>query len=237
MTKLFFDVFPTLNIDNDSHMLFEKVEVTKITSTSARNHIKVYIYSTHLIPKKTVCYVENQIEEQLFSQGNIPVTIIEEYRLSEQYTPENLMHAYKESILFELEQKSVLEKNMFQKAKCRFEGERTMCLTMADTIVAEGKTSEITSYLKDVFENRFHVPVDLEIDYEKEMVRIQSEMKEIMMQEKKSQQMLEEAFRGSRCDQGKESEAAGTACHGRGGKSKRNGRRIKEESGKSRRCR
>ena len=37
---------------------------------------------------------------------------------------------------------------------------------------------------------------DLEIDYEKEMVRIQSEMKEIMMQEKKSQQMLEEAFRG-----------------------------------------
>ena len=166
MTKLFFDVFPTLNIDNDSHMLFEKVEVTKITSTSARNHIKVYIYSTHLIPKKTVCYVENQIEEQLFSQGNIPVTIIEEYRLSEQYTPENLMHAYKESILFELEQKSVLEKNMFQKAKCRFEGERTMCLTMADTIVAEGKNSEITSYLKDVFENRFHVPVDVEIDYE-----------------------------------------------------------------------
>ena len=147
-------------------MLFEKVEVTKITSTSARNHIKVYIYSTHLIPKKTVCYVENQIEEQLFSQGNIPVTIIEEYRLSEQYTPENLMHAYKESILFELEQKSMLEKNMFQKAKCRFEGERTMCLTMADTIVAEGKTSEITSYLKDVFENRFHVPVDVEIDYE-----------------------------------------------------------------------
>ena len=166
MTKLFFDVFPTLNMDNDSHMLFEKVEVTKITSTSARNHIKVYIYSTHLIPKKTVCYVEDQIEEQLFSQGNIPVTIVEEYRLSEQYTPENLMHAYKESILFELEQKSVLEKNMFQKAKCHFEGERTMCLTMADTIVAEGKTSEITSYLKDVFENRFHVPVDVEIDYE-----------------------------------------------------------------------
>ncbi|MCM1044951.1 MAG: SAM-dependent methyltransferase [Candidatus Gastranaerophilales bacterium] len=36
---------------------------------------------------------------------------------------------------------------------------------------------------------------DLEIDYEKEMVRIQAEMKEIMEQEKKSQQMMEEAFR------------------------------------------
>lgn len=37
---------------------------------------------------------------------------------------------------------------------------------------------------------------DLEIDYEKEMARIQEEMKEIMKQEKKSQQMLEDAFRG-----------------------------------------
>ena len=37
---------------------------------------------------------------------------------------------------------------------------------------------------------------DLEIDYEKEMARIQAEMKAVMKQEKQSQQMLEDAFRG-----------------------------------------
>lgn len=37
---------------------------------------------------------------------------------------------------------------------------------------------------------------DLKIDYEKEMARIQAEMQEIMKQEKESQQMLEDAFRG-----------------------------------------
>ncbi len=37
---------------------------------------------------------------------------------------------------------------------------------------------------------------DLEIDYEKEMARIQAEMQEVMKQEKKSRQMLEDAFRG-----------------------------------------
>ena len=37
---------------------------------------------------------------------------------------------------------------------------------------------------------------DLDIDYEKEMARIQKEMKEIMAAEKQSQKMLEEAFRG-----------------------------------------
>ena len=37
---------------------------------------------------------------------------------------------------------------------------------------------------------------DLEIDYAKEMARIQSEMQEIIKAEKKSQQLLVEAFRG-----------------------------------------
>ena len=37
---------------------------------------------------------------------------------------------------------------------------------------------------------------DLDIDYEKEMARIQAEMQDIMKVEKKSQQMLEDAFRG-----------------------------------------
>lgn len=36
---------------------------------------------------------------------------------------------------------------------------------------------------------------DLEIDYEKEIVRIQQEMKAVLAEEKKSQAMLAEAFR------------------------------------------
>lgn len=37
---------------------------------------------------------------------------------------------------------------------------------------------------------------DLEIDYETEMARIQAEMRDIISAEKKSQTMLEDAFRG-----------------------------------------
>lgn len=37
---------------------------------------------------------------------------------------------------------------------------------------------------------------DLDIDYVKEMARIQNEMKEIMIQEERSQQMLKKAFEG-----------------------------------------
>lgn len=37
---------------------------------------------------------------------------------------------------------------------------------------------------------------DLEIDYEKEMKRIQQEMKDVLIEEKHSQKLLEEAFKG-----------------------------------------
>ena len=37
---------------------------------------------------------------------------------------------------------------------------------------------------------------DLDIDYEKEMTRIQKEMKELLKEEKQSQEELEKAFRG-----------------------------------------
>ncbi len=57
------------------------------------------------------------------------------------------------------------------------------------TIESKGYTLTPSKYIE-------FIDHDLEIDYEKEMSRIQTEMQEIMKQEKESQQMLEDAFRG-----------------------------------------
>lgn len=56
-------------------------------------------------------------------------------------------------------------------------------------IEAKGWTLTPSKYIE-------FVDHDLKIDYEKEMARIQNEMKEIIKQEKISQQMLENAFKG-----------------------------------------
>lgn len=63
---------------------------------------------------------------------------------------------------------------------------RSVCI---EEIESKGWTLTPSKYIK-------FVDHDLEIDYEKEMARIQSEMKDIMKQEKQSQQMLEDAFKG-----------------------------------------
>lgn len=57
------------------------------------------------------------------------------------------------------------------------------------TIESKGWTLTPSKYIK-------FIDHDLEIDYEKEMSRIQTEMKEVIKLEKKTQQMLEDAFKG-----------------------------------------
>ena len=232
MTKLFFDVFPTLKLDSDSQALFREVEVTKITSTSAKDHIKVHIFSTHLIPKKTVYDIERQIEMQLFSGMGIPVTILEEYRLSGLYTPENLMEAYRDSILFELEQRSVLEKNMFQKAKIGYEGENVILLTLADTIVAEGRTDALSAYLKALFEERFHVPVEIRVDYEEVKESKYRKFNEMQLQQEVDAILERNHTLQAQHAAGKEEHAGDASGGGSSEKKQQTGKKKENEAGK-----
>ena len=94
MSKAFFDVFPTLKVNQDIKMLFSGVEVRKVSTNQARDFIRVHIFSRHLIPKKMVYDVERMIKEQLFGMAQIQVAVMEDYELSKQYTPENLMNEY-----------------------------------------------------------------------------------------------------------------------------------------------
>ena len=75
-------------------MMFQGVEVTKVSTNSTRDFIRVSIYSRHLIQKKDIYEVERMLKQQLFARSHIQVTVREQYDLSEQYTPENLMNEY-----------------------------------------------------------------------------------------------------------------------------------------------
>lgn len=127
MTKQFFDVFPTLKVNSDCKVLFENVEVTKVTTNSDRDYLHVHLFSTHLLAKSWIYKMETMIKEQLFGRNRIRIRIYEDYQLSGQYTPENLMNEYRESILLELKERSVVEHNMFLNAKYHLKM-KTICI-------------------------------------------------------------------------------------------------------------
>ena len=167
MSKPFFEVFPTLKVDEEIGRMFDEVEVSKVTTNSDRDFIKVHLLSRHLIPKRCVYEVERRLKEQLFGRNYIQIEVKEQYELSKQYTPENLMNEYFDSFLLELDQKSVVERSMLQNSKYEFREGNILCLTLKDSIVAQGKKESITAYLTDVFRHRFGRPIEIQVLYEK----------------------------------------------------------------------
>ena len=166
MSKTFFEVFPTIKMDQDIKRMFDGVEVTKVATNTDRDFIHVHILGKHLLPKKTVCAAEQMLKDQLFGKSRIQVDIIERYELSKQYTPKNLMDEYMDSFIFELGQRSAVERSMLKQAKYFFEEGNILCLRLNDTIVSQGKKESLTGYLKDVYENRFGLDVDIRVMYE-----------------------------------------------------------------------
>ena len=167
MTKMFFDVFPTLKLNDRMRTLFADVEVTKVSTNAGRDYLHVHLSSTHLIEKKWIYAMETAIKEQLFGASPIRIQIVESYYLSEQYTPENLMKEYYESILLELKKHSVVEHNIFMNAAWSFENENTLILKFEDSVIASLKEDSIVKMLHQIFEERCHVPIKVETEYQK----------------------------------------------------------------------
>ena len=165
--KIFFNVFPTLKAEEDIRILFADVEVQKITTNSSRDFLRVHILSRHLIQKKQIRQMERRIEEQLFSGTHINVEIIEKYALSGQYTPAALLHEYRDSMIEELKETSILASSMFAHAQIRCGDDGVICLELLDTIVSEGRREEILHYLEKVFHQRFQTDVSFHISYRK----------------------------------------------------------------------
>ena len=163
--KSFFYVFPTLKVEEDIQILFADVEVKKITTNSRRDFLHVHIFSRHLIQKKQIWQMERRIKDQLFGNVHVEVLIEEEYALSGHYKPEALINEYRESIILELKEQSVLASSMFSQAKIRFEESNVVSLELLDTIVSEGRKEEILALLENIFEKRFHIPADIRITY------------------------------------------------------------------------
>lgn len=167
MAKLFFEVFPTLKITGEMSALLKETEITKVASNSARSALRIYLESTRLIPKPEIYHIEQEIRQQLFPHKEVAVKIIEKFNLSSQYTPEKLMAVYRESILEEIRNYSVLLYNLMRCSKMEFDREDHMILTLEDTIVATERSNELIDILEKIICERCGLKLMIEPQYEK----------------------------------------------------------------------
>ena len=164
MEKRFFSVFPDLKLNRELTELFGLVEVLKITTNKDKSSIRVYILSSRLIDKKTLQYVESQIEEQLFNGLKIKVYFMEKFTLSGQYNLENLFEIYNETIMAELRSKGVILANMLRRAKCTFNGSN-LDITIEETALNLEKENELREVLLNIFTERCGLPANITFSY------------------------------------------------------------------------
>ena len=166
MPKMFFDVFPTLDVNAEMKKLLTEVEVTKVGMNHEQTKLRVYLLGTHLIHKKNIYTLEKAIADQIFKGKDMEVTVIEKYQLSGQYNARTLMDIYKDSILEELRNFSLMEYGLLRSAQMDFTDDSHLNLTIENTIVAQTRSHEIMEFLEKIFCERCGVDLHINMIYE-----------------------------------------------------------------------
>ena len=174
-------MFPGLKLEGRRKDLFAQTQVERVTATRAKDFVRVYLASDHLILKEDVFAVEKEIQKQLFPGMRITVRFYERFHLSSQFSPETLLEAYRESILLELSHYSHLLFSMFKHAEISFPREGQMRLLIEDTVLARSKSGELEQILEKIFGERCGLPVMVSFDYKEAKAGRFKEEDEILM--------------------------------------------------------
>ncbi|WP_294149069.1 PolC-type DNA polymerase III [uncultured Clostridium sp.] len=169
--KAFLEVFPDLHIADNVRELFELVKVEKVATTRDRSSIRIYIDSPRLIHKQNIYKLEEGIKSQLFPGKAVTIKILEKYHLSGQYTPRKLMDVYRDSILMELKNYSILLYNMFRKAELAFDEKDLLTMELEDTMITKDKAPELVRILEKIFTERCNIPMEVKLTYRPAQVR------------------------------------------------------------------
>ncbi|MBR6665911.1 MAG: PolC-type DNA polymerase III [Lachnospiraceae bacterium] len=165
MGKPFSEVFPSLSLEKNVSDIMAQTEVEKVSSTKKKDYLRIYIKSNRLIGKEDIYSVEDAIKNQLFPSAALIVKIYERFELSSQYTPENLLELYYESMLYEIQEYSNILYNMLKSAVFSFPATNQMVVNLEDTVIARSKEEELTDILQKIMVERCGFNLEIYTEY------------------------------------------------------------------------
>ena len=179
--KPFFEVFRTLEVDNQTRALFEQVVVTRVSTSPSQDVLRVYITSKKLIAKNQLFHLAKQIQRQIFGYRKVQVLIFEKFQLSSQYTPQKLWSLYEDSVLTELEAYSPYKRSILKNAAVEFPDEENVLVGISSKVYDKDAVEDIIRILDRVFNERcgFRVKVDVEYREPKESVSMEKSEAEL----------------------------------------------------------
>ena len=187
MEKLFFEAFPTLQLNNDLKELLEGVTVSEIVASKSRGLITVRIRSPRLLHKSNVFKIQDEIKRQLFSSTGMNVKVEEKFSLSAQYNAESLWEMYKDSIDFEIKSKDPLLFGVYNKATIEvkaLEREGVVSLTLENTVLGNSKSKELSGLIEEIFSERCNIPVTMKLGFKEPSESRYAKESEMILEQK-----------------------------------------------------
>ena len=177
--KLFFEVFPELNMDKELSSLFEDTMIEKVVMKQAERQLIISLLSKHLISRPKIVQVEDIICGHLFRGRGYKVIIDDRYELSSQYNTRTLTGVYKDSILYDVEKISHVGYRLLKRAEWYYSDD-IITLAMEDSKLSKSHSIGIKKYLEETYKKRFGMDIKVGFDYtesDKEMLRRANEQK------------------------------------------------------------
>lgn len=165
MSKTFFEVFPAMQVTEELRALFKETEVEKLSTNHERTRYKVTLRSGHLIHRKYIVSMEEELARQVFGTAGSAVFIRDIYSLSSQFEPVSLMRSYRESLVYEFGLRSRVAASLFREAGVSYPETGVIRVDLEDSCFAREHAPRMQEFLERVFSERCGVPAHFEFCY------------------------------------------------------------------------
>ncbi|MBE5966559.1 MAG: PolC-type DNA polymerase III, partial [Lachnospiraceae bacterium] len=161
---LFFKAFDSLSVDKELKNLYGEVEVLKVLASKSTKNLYICITSTRLINRQNIRKMEELLNKQLFLHTGSKAFLRPQFELSTQYNFEKLYPIYRDSLLEELKEKSIVSYQILANAEVSIE-ELRMKIVVTESCVTKEKSTKLKDFLETVFQERFSYNVHVVFEY------------------------------------------------------------------------
>lgn len=164
--KQFREVFPRFQPSEADDGLIDLLEIERITASEDMTKLSLWVRCERLIESSLFRGLEREIKRQLFEHKRLNICIYERFQLSGHFTPEAVFDAYRESILSELQKRSLIQYRILHRAEIGFPHQQEMELTAEDMPLNRNVIGELRQYLgEEIFARRFGMQVGISVRY------------------------------------------------------------------------
>ncbi len=161
---LFFEAFDQISAEQELQKLYSEVDVVKVIASKQTKNLFICIRSNRLISRVYIRKMEELLNRQLFLHTGNRAVIKPQFELSAQYTLPKLYPIYRDSILEELKESSIVSFHIFSSAEVTIDDMKIM-VRVTDRCVIKEKIVKLKDYLETLFQERFDYTVQVLVDY------------------------------------------------------------------------